>query len=180
MRALETEYNGCRFRSRLEARWAVVFDRLGIRYEYEREGYDLGGDYYLPDFWLPCPKVTLPEAGYWVEIKPVEPTEREVSLMLRLVAATGHNGYIVWGSVGVGEFRARKYYLERATGEARPARGTEEGSFWPHLPANWIYECPNALGEVARAEAILAAIAAGRAARFGTHGDDAERTVYDP
>lgn len=34
----ETEYNGYLFRSKLEAQWAVVFDSLGIRYEYEPEG----------------------------------------------------------------------------------------------------------------------------------------------
>lgn len=54
IKAIETVYNGYRFRSRLEARWAVFFDALGIKYEYEKEGYDLGEDgWYLPDFWLP-------------------------------------------------------------------------------------------------------------------------------
>lgn len=28
IRAIETRYAGCRFRSRLEARWAVFFDHL--------------------------------------------------------------------------------------------------------------------------------------------------------
>jgi hypothetical protein len=32
----------------------VFFDALGIAYEYEKEGYDLGPlGWYLPDFWLP-------------------------------------------------------------------------------------------------------------------------------
>ena len=54
MKAIETEYKGYRFRSRLEARWAVFFDRLGIKYEYEPEGIVLSdGTYYLPDFYLP-------------------------------------------------------------------------------------------------------------------------------
>jgi hypothetical protein len=43
MQAIETAYNGYRFRSRLEARWAVFFDALGIRYQYEKEGFDLDG-----------------------------------------------------------------------------------------------------------------------------------------
>lgn len=61
--AIETEYRGCRFRSRIEARWAVFFDALGIEWEYEREGYELGASgRYLPDFWLP-------EHRYWIEIK---------------------------------------------------------------------------------------------------------------
>ena len=54
IKAIETVYNGYRFRSRLEARWAVFFDALGVPYEYEKEGYDLGeAGWYLPDFWLP-------------------------------------------------------------------------------------------------------------------------------
>lgn len=53
IRAIETEYNGYRFRSRLEARWAVAFDAMGIKYEYEPEGYVLhDGTLYLPDFKL--------------------------------------------------------------------------------------------------------------------------------
>lgn len=52
MKAIQTEYRGYRFRSRLEARWAVFFDACGVEWEYEPEGYDLGGTYYLPDFLL--------------------------------------------------------------------------------------------------------------------------------
>jgi hypothetical protein len=54
MKAINTLYAGNYFRSRTEARWAVFFDALGVRWEYEKEGYDLGnGVYYLPDFWFP-------------------------------------------------------------------------------------------------------------------------------
>lgn len=54
LKAIETHYQGCLFRSRLEARWAVFFDALDIPWEYEKEGYDLGeAGWYLPDFWLP-------------------------------------------------------------------------------------------------------------------------------
>lgn len=53
IKAIETEYNGYRFRSRLEARWAVFFDAAGIEYEYEPEGFELSCGRYLPDFYLP-------------------------------------------------------------------------------------------------------------------------------
>lgn len=54
IKPIETIYNGYRFRSRLEARWAVFFDSAGIPYEYEPEGFILSdGTYYLPDFYLP-------------------------------------------------------------------------------------------------------------------------------
>lgn len=51
--AIETEYAGYRFRSRLEARWAVFFDACGIKWQYEAQGYEGGGFRYLPDFYLP-------------------------------------------------------------------------------------------------------------------------------
>ena len=55
IKAIETYYNGYRFRSRLEARWAVFFDTLGVKYEYEPEGFELdGGLRYLPDFRVKC------------------------------------------------------------------------------------------------------------------------------
>ncbi len=55
IKAIETEYNGYKFRSRLEARWAVFFDALGVEYEYEPEGFELpNGERYLPDFRLKC------------------------------------------------------------------------------------------------------------------------------
>ena len=68
IRAIETQYRGYRFRSRLEARWAVFFDRLGIKWEYEIEAYRLAsGVGYLPDFYLP--RIS---GGVFVEVKPVE------------------------------------------------------------------------------------------------------------
>lgn len=61
---IETHYAGYRFRSRLEARWAVFFETLGVAYQYESQGYLLGDEKrpYLPDFWLPG-------IGAWVEVK---------------------------------------------------------------------------------------------------------------
>jgi len=66
IRAIPTYYKGINFRSRLEARWAIIFDRLGIDWRYETEGYDIQIDEgytirYLPDFLLTggserCPK----------------------------------------------------------------------------------------------------------------------------
>ncbi len=53
-KAIQTEYKRYLFRSRLEARWAVFFDAMGIEWEYEPEGIVLSdGTNYLPDFYLP-------------------------------------------------------------------------------------------------------------------------------
>lgn len=65
---IETCWRGYRFRSRLEARWAVFFDALQIKFEYEPEGFELSnGQRYLPDFWLPKFHSTT---GLFVEVKP--------------------------------------------------------------------------------------------------------------
>ena len=64
IKAIETEYAGYRFRSRLEARWAVFFETGHIKYEYEPQGFVLkNGSRYLPDFYLP-------ELDTFVEVKP--------------------------------------------------------------------------------------------------------------
>lgn len=73
LKAVETKYKGCRFRSRLEARWAVFFEYLEVKWEYEKEGFELGENgRYLPDFWLPTEHV-------WVEIKGAAPSDKDYS-----------------------------------------------------------------------------------------------------
>jgi hypothetical protein len=109
IKAIETRYKGYRFRSRLEARWAVWLDTLGLAWEYEKQGYDLPSGPYLPDFWVPIVIFDhAPGAGYWVEIKPFMPSEEELGLFAELSLFTGHNGYLLHGNVGVGEFEVIK------------------------------------------------------------------------
>lgn len=87
-RAITTQYKGYNFRSRLEARWAVFFDHLGIRWEYEPEGFELGnGLRYLPDFWLP-------DTGLWVEVKPGAPDAPTREKAWRLALNTGHPVFV--------------------------------------------------------------------------------------
>lgn len=71
MKAIETSYCGYRFRSRLEARWAIFFETLGLKWEYEPEGFDLGfGVWYLPDFRVWYPGRCAEEGRYqWFEVK---------------------------------------------------------------------------------------------------------------
>ncbi len=63
---IETVFHGHKFRSRLEARYAVLLDHLGVNWDYEPEGFDLDGVRYLPDFWLPA-------LNCFLEIKPTAP-----------------------------------------------------------------------------------------------------------
>ena len=64
--SIPTQYGKQKFRSRLEAKWALFFDLMKIDWVYEPEQYKLGenGDiWYTPDFWLP-------NYGVFAEAKP--------------------------------------------------------------------------------------------------------------
>lgn len=82
-----TTYNGYQFKTELEARWAVFFDTLKIRYEHKTYEYKNG---IYPIFWLP-------DHQYWIETKNQMPTDEEyekASLLLtqtkqRVVLAVG-------------------------------------------------------------------------------------------
>lgn len=63
-------YNGICFRSRLEARWAVFFDVMGIKYEYEPKQFTLDyGVKYTPDFALHNVRWRWKKSPIYVEIK---------------------------------------------------------------------------------------------------------------
>ncbi len=91
MKAIETRYKGYRFRSRLEARWAVFFDAVKTPWEYEPEGYDLGTfGWYLTDFFLP-------DLGIWIEVKPNRNVVDQDSKLIALVEQSGYPGMVVKG-----------------------------------------------------------------------------------
>ncbi len=47
------EYNGHKFKTHLEASWAVFFDHVKLKYEREVEGYEMeDGVKFFPDFYL--------------------------------------------------------------------------------------------------------------------------------
>jgi hypothetical protein len=52
--SIETAYNGTLYRSRTEARYALMFDRAGILFQYEPDGFafEEKGHRYVPDFWV--------------------------------------------------------------------------------------------------------------------------------
>lgn len=91
--AIETYYKGKRFRSRLEAKWAVFMDELGVDWEFEPQGYRYklhNGSEYLPDFFLPNLDCLL-------EIKPRKPSRDEIDKAWVAVEATGKDLFILWG-----------------------------------------------------------------------------------
>jgi hypothetical protein len=63
--AIETRAYGCKFRSRLEARWAIFMSEAGFTWTYEPEGLELPSGRYLPDFRVSANGITV-----WLEVKP--------------------------------------------------------------------------------------------------------------
>lgn len=102
--AIETTYGGIKYRSRLEARWAVFFSSLEIEFEYEREAYELSPNEgsseesknivlrYLPDFYLP--KQSKFPKPLWVEVKGVI-GEHDLEKLERLVIYTQTAGVML-------------------------------------------------------------------------------------
>lgn len=96
LKAIETTYQGYRFRSRIEARWAVFMDKLAIAYDYEPEGYVLPHvGPYLPDFWLP-------EMRCWIEIKGMYPNAIEIEKACLLAEHDGRPVLIFHGAIEPG------------------------------------------------------------------------------
>lgn len=103
MRAIETRYKGYRFRSRLEARWAVFFDAMRWQWEYEPEGFDLGdGVFYLPDFKVFGRDSNGDYNVFWFEVKHSETTisDKESEKILRFAYACHEKNL----TIGYGDF----------------------------------------------------------------------------
>jgi hypothetical protein len=106
VKPIETRYKGYRFRSRLEARWAVFFDQLGVQYEYELEGFSLpSGAAYLPDFFLPA-------LGVHVEVKPTERIRSaDLRKMVEFALEGDHRLLLIAGSPS----QEAMYLIDRCT-----------------------------------------------------------------
>lgn len=100
IKPIETEYKGYRFRSRLEARWAIFFDALHLQWVYEDEGFQFDripvrittdwekiSGKYLPDFYFP-------KLNYYIEIKGRPATNFETLLCAALSSITDSKVYL--------------------------------------------------------------------------------------
>lgn len=135
VKSIPAEYEGVRFRSRLEARWAVYLDNVGIKWLYEYEGYQLPGGWYLPDFYLPQEKI-------WLEIKPSEPSEIEIQRARELAIHTvvgvvlfygpiGSHRLMVFHTDGTVERYATSKMPNRNGNMSMAVRIAQRYSFWP-------------------------------------------------
>lgn len=166
LKAIETSYKGYRFRSRLEARWAVFFDALGVAWEYEPEGFETSAGWYLPDFVVR--KAGSPNV--WVEVRPVDVREPKVTafnLLLRGAGLGEHCQFVFGDPLAWFEWRRARHstpqHLAWTVGNPRFDRADPRNI--PFVFAGSYLECQFPPGAD-----ILAAGAKARAARF-EHGE---------
>ena len=101
IKAIQTQYSGWNFRSRIEARWACFLNSLNMSFGYEVEGYHLSqGDtvMYLPDFIIRPPS---PNPDYFLEIKGSRKQINDAALekAKRLADLSGLKVYLLFGEV---------------------------------------------------------------------------------
>ena len=145
---IPTEYGGVLFRSRLEARWAIFFDRFGFKWEYEPEGFvGVGGTKYLPDFYIPNAGECEGGPAYF-EVKPMigtDPTpDPEWVAKARIAAASGTRVIIAIGPPAIGRYQGESW--DRVTTpfwEVSDRRPNAVGELWvgidfgmPHFLSN--------------------------------------------
>ncbi len=87
----ETKFHGITYKSRLEARWAVFFESLGITYIYEPEGFG-SEPTYLPDFYLP-------QQDYIIEVKGSYPDEEALEKAIMLSEDSGKEVFLLYGEI---------------------------------------------------------------------------------
>ncbi len=125
IKPIETIYNGYRFRSRLEARWAVFFDALDIDYEYEKQGFNLALNAhrvkYLPDFWVPGLKGG---SGGWIEIKgtPPAPGSQDDLGPSLLAICSEKPVFVFWGEIEIPHINTIYHCGSTTRGEIYGAR----------------------------------------------------------
>jgi len=73
IKTIPTKYNGIKFKSKLESKWAKWLDDNKIVWDYETQGFDINGHWYLPDFYLPESNAIIEVKGAMERIeKPYE------------------------------------------------------------------------------------------------------------
>lgn len=174
LKPIETIYRGYRFRSRLEARWAVFFDAMGIEWRYEEQGFELSdGSRYLPDFYLPESNTFFEVKGAWTD-----GSRSKVDLLLKA-------GCRVAVGYEVGVFQATDNWWDECYSLAEVDNGClaqcrKCGKYWfmglsgsMACPCCGAYDGDHCYRFVARSGDLTDAVKTARSARF-EHGESPE------
>lgn len=118
MKALPSIFRGVTYRSRVEARWAIFLHELGVKAQWEPDGFDLGGVPYMPDFYVIAWDI-------YIEVKGAVPTGAERHKCQLLAEASGKPVLLAIGdpATGLGEWFTPGFpHDEIPTGNARIAK----------------------------------------------------------
>jgi hypothetical protein len=165
------------FRSRTEARWALFFDKLHVKWEYETQGFVTDGEPYLPDFAVFAALGTL-----WVEIKPAWDNDPEGIARFRRFAAQRPQPSRAVLLVGIPGEDSRTLVIggDDSGGDPVNASWEDDTQEWRPCPSGHHFDlaypgtfrakfaedgCPDKFGGLGE-EAIADAITAARSARF--------------
>lgn len=147
---IQTMYRGHKFRSRLEARWAVFFDHLKIKYEYEAEGYKNPNtasikaitnlkealpaqeaslvnipvvDTWLPDFWLTEEDilVEIKPCSFWESLDDGGIPDKQYKFFTKFASILNKHIFLIIGTVSPGEYGILWF---------RKGTGLPEGGVW--------------------------------------------------
>jgi len=174
---IETRYKGILFRSRIEARWALFYDKIKEPWEYEREGYKLDeSTWYLPDFWMP-------RMDCYIEIKGALPSLEEEAKASILAQQSKKPVYVFHGPIPtIEQYGSINFIPAAAAWRYLPDKTMEDGFIWAiykhkesvHI-VKWAKpheEHPIVHGFLAHFDPVhdvlVAAYNAARSARFGT------------
>ncbi len=151
-------------RSRLEARWAVYLDTLGLQWEYEPEGFETSAGRYLPDFLLRV------RGQVWAEVKPTIDliTEGELARMRAFADMIGHPLLLLVGTPQMQMYPS--VYHDTTAQDLQAFKPMEWGSsLSPSHGIWWQDPCEHFFKNVctlADRRALCDAVLAARAARF--------------
>ena len=143
--ARKCAWRGVDFRSSLELRWAVYFDSLGLKWEYEPFFFrSSDGRNYLPDF-------RIAELGVLVEVKPHSQSGADA------------DRYAMAAKTAVAEYLCRVFVF--VVGPPRP--GVHHAAYWKH--GERTYSFASVTGE------SVDAVACRRAQDYRAEDEEAER-----
>jgi hypothetical protein len=157
---IQTTYNGVRYRSRTEARWAVFFEKAGIAVDYEPEGVKTAAGPYLPDFYAR-------DLGVYFEVKGEQPTNQEVVLAKELEAVTRKPVFFLVGSPQEDSYLMQPGRAER--GRLAKCHACPSREWWAVFELEWWAINPSNANCDGRPRDPTSAIQSARNERFGVH-----------
>lgn len=102
------------YRSLLESRWAILFNKTGTNFRYELKSFKTDDGYYLPDFFLP-------DFNVWIEIKPyAEVKDIEYRKIQAVANQTNQICFIFCGFPKVDRNHSEPYFLDSSITIVRP------------------------------------------------------------